>query len=130
MSRTRPGDFCGLGLVTVRYILQHRSLELFAVLNISVRRAVAFIVLGFCQQAHEVGPWLLDSLNLPVRHKLTYRTGNVDKRMMPGIKYHILIHLPSADISGKRVVKGEGIINLVPALLAERREFLCPRGLK
>ena len=38
-------------------------------------------------------PWLLDFLGLPVCHKLTHRTRNVDERVMPGVKHHVLIHL-------------------------------------
>ena len=51
-------------------------------------------------------PWLLDFLGLPVCHKLTHRTCNVDERMMPGVKHHVLIHLSSVQITRERVIKG------------------------
>jgi hypothetical protein len=91
---------------------------------------VAFILFRFSKQSHQVSPWLINSLDLPVCHKLTHRICNVDERMMPGVKYYVLIYLLSAHIPPKRVVKGQRIVNLVPTVLAEGREVLCACGLK
>jgi hypothetical protein len=87
-------------------------------------RTLALVLFRLGQQRHQMRPRLPNQLTTPVFHELAHRIRDIDQRMMPRIEHDSLVQLPAIHVAGERVVESQRVVDLIPTVLAERREVL------